>query len=169
MADKKPAFVLLEDLSKPGTKKHPPPRGRPFTIWLLVISWPRLLAMAAVVYVMLVALFACGYLSCGGVTARAGYFPGYFRDAFLFSMQVFARVNLGFRMPERGLSQLLVICELLMGWLVFVVFLALAAARFMNLRVFELYGLPLQEAPDSGDRALANRRSSQKAASRQSN
>lgn len=152
MADKKAVSVRLADLWKNGRAEPPRSRGMSFTRWLLVISWPRLLIMAGAVYVLLVALFAGGYLAGGGVTAR----PGYFGDAFLFSVQVFVRVNLGFRMPESGLLQLLVICELLMGWLVFIVFLALGAARFMqvHLRGFEMYGLSRQERPGSGERCL---------------
>lgn len=152
MADKKAVSVRLADLWRKGRAEHPRSRGRSFTLWLLVISWPRLLIMAGAVHVVVVALFAGGYLAGGGVTAR----PGYFGDAFLFSVQVFVRVNLGFRMPDSGFLQLLVICELLLGWMVFIVFLALGAARFMqvHLRVFEMYGLPRQERPGSGERCL---------------
>lgn len=178
MADKKAMSVRLADLSEPGRAKSPRGSGMTFALWLLLISWPRLMAVAAAVYVLPVALFAGGYLACGGVTAR----PGYFGDAFLFSVQVFARVNLGFRMPETGLLQLLVICELLMGWLVFIVSLALLAARFLqvHLRGFapgerppdRIAGRRAERIPERiADRIAArvNDRRAEKLTSRQSN
>ena len=129
MADKKALSALLADLTRPGLARRPAGRDGSFALWLLRISWQHLLAMAAAVFVLLVVLFALAYLSCGGVTAR----PSSLRDAIWFSMQVFARVNLGFQLPAAGTVQLLVICELIVGWLFFMLFLALAAVLFSAL------------------------------------
>lgn len=151
MADKKVLSALPDHFAGRRPARHPSVRDGSFALWLLLISWQRLLTMAAAVIVLLVVLFALAYLSCGGVTAR----PGSLRDTILFSMQVFARANLGFQLPAAGPAQLLVICELIVGWLFFIVLLALAAARFLRFRVFELYRVSLPEQQESGERAPA--------------
>jgi hypothetical protein len=141
--------VLLEALGKTREPAEPRKKDTPWTLWLLYASWPRLLALAGAAYLVLVALFAVGYFFCGGVTAQ----PSSFSDAFFFSIQIFGRVNLGFRMPQEDPVKLLVVCEFLLGWLLFVMLLALASARFMRLQVLAFFSVPDAAPPAPVDSA----------------
>ncbi len=161
MADGRRKIFSLDDSSDPAPDPPAHWAGRPWALWLLVTSWPRLLTLVAAGHVFLVAMFACGYLCIGDSPGAAARLVA-MSDAFFLSAQVFMRVNLGAQVPQGGAAQFLVVCEMLAGWLVSLTFLALSAARFMRFRLVVLEGPAAQERMDLRQSARSELRRSMK-------
>jgi inward rectifier potassium channel len=96
--------------------------------FLLVSSWPRLLAILFAVYIASNAVFATLYL-LGGDTIE-GARPGSFTDAFFFSVQTMSTIGYGKMVPRLLWSNALVAIEALTGLLGLALVTGLIFAKF---------------------------------------
>jgi inward rectifier potassium channel len=95
---------------------------------LISISWPRLVALVAVAFVALNALFALGYTL--GADAIENARPGSFADAFFFSVQTMATIGYGKMAPRTTYANLLVTVEVLVGLMGLALVTGLTFAKF---------------------------------------
>ena len=98
---------------------------------LLGISWPRFLALVALFYLTVNALFAIGYVASGpdalaGIDASANRLA----QAFFFSVQTFSTVGYGSIAPVGRAANLLMTFEALVGLLTTALVTGLVFARF---------------------------------------
>jgi inward rectifier potassium channel len=92
---------------------------RDFYHGMLRLSWPVTVATIAIAYLLLNALFACGYVATGGIDhARPGSWP----DAFFFSVQTMGTIGYGAMAPVTTAANVLVVVESVLS----LVFMAMA-------------------------------------------
>jgi inward rectifier potassium channel len=131
--------------------------------FLLVASWPRLLAMLTVLYVGSNCLFAVAYL-LGGDSIQGGR-PHSFADAFFFSVQTMATIGYGNLLPRTVWANILVTFESLIGLLGLAVLTGLIFAKFSRPTARVLFSRVAVIAPWEGVPALifriANQRGNQ--------
>ncbi|MBE9033970.1 ion channel [aff. Roholtiella sp. LEGE 12411] len=95
---------------------------------LLTIPWTAFLALIAVLYVATNTLFALAYLAGGDCIENAR--PGYFLDAFFFSVQTLASIGYGAMYPKTTYANTIVTIEAMAGLVGIAVMTGLAFARF---------------------------------------
>jgi len=104
-----------------------------FYHYLLNISWPKFLGYVFGAYMLVNALFACGYVVCGAhaITGFEGQgMPLRFSTAFFFSVDTLATIGYGNIAPVNMAANLLVTAEALVGLLGFSVVAGIVFARF---------------------------------------
>ena len=99
-----------------------------FYLMLLVSSWPRLLALLVVVYLVTNGMFALGYVMGGD--CLEGVRTGSFSDAFFFSVQTMATIGYGHWYPRTPWAHVLVTVETLTGLLGVAMVTGLTFAKF---------------------------------------
>jgi inward rectifier potassium channel len=93
----------------------------------LTMSWWQAIGLIVVMYLLLNALFAFGYLLAGGVVhARAGSFF----DAYVFSVQTMGTIGYGAMYPDSPTAHLLVVAESVVGLLVTALATGLVFSKF---------------------------------------
>lgn len=95
---------------------------------LLTLSWPSFLALGGLLYVVSNTFFAFVYLVGGDSIQNAQ--PGYFPDAFFFSIQTMATIGYGSMSPRTPYANVVVTVEALVGLVGVAMFTGLAFARF---------------------------------------
>ncbi|MFB2770742.1 ion channel [Pelatocladus sp. BLCC-F211] len=115
---------------------------------LLTIPWPGFLALIAFSYVTTNALFALAYLAGGDCIANAR--PGYFLDAFFFSVQTLASIGYGAMYPKTAYANLIVTIEAMMGLVGIAVMTGLAFARFSRPTARVIFSRVAVIAPHNG-------------------
>jgi inward rectifier potassium channel len=102
--------------------------------FLLTVSWPRFLLLAASGYVAVNALFAAAFVACGPDAlvgpGRDGSLGARFAQAFFFSVQTLATIGYGTVSPSGLAANSLVALESLVGLLGFAVVAGIGFARF---------------------------------------
>jgi inward rectifier potassium channel len=94
---------------------------------LLRMRWWGVLGVIAGTFLVLNALFACGYVAFGGVSGMA---PGSFRDAFFFSVQTMGTIGYGGMVPVSTLANTLVVAESVVGLIITALATGIVFARF---------------------------------------
>jgi len=97
-------------------------------LFFLDASWPRLIAVFGLLYVLANAAFAVVYVLGGDSIENAR--PGSFTDAFFFSVQTMATIGFGKMVPRTGLANVLVTIESLIGLLGLAIATGLVFAKF---------------------------------------
>jgi inward rectifier potassium channel len=135
---------------------------------LLTMSWGMYLALASLSYLLVNALFACGYLLCGPDAlqgAHAGQIRSEFLRAYFFSVQTLATIGYGHISPAGLPANILVTLESLVGLLGFALVTGLLFARFSRPTARILFSNVAVIAPYHGITAfefrIANQRSNQ--------
>jgi inward rectifier potassium channel len=95
---------------------------------LLTLSWPSFLALGGLLYLLSNTFFALVYLAGGDCIQNAQ--PGYFPDAFFFSIQTMATIGYGAMSPRTPYANVVVTVEALVGLVGVAMFTGLAFARF---------------------------------------
>jgi inward rectifier potassium channel len=102
--------------------------------FLLTVTWPRFLALAAAGYVAINALFAAAFIGCGPGALEGpvgdGSLAARFAQAFFFSVQTLATIGYGRVSPAGLAANVLVAAESLVGLLGFAVVAGIGFARF---------------------------------------
>jgi inward rectifier potassium channel len=137
--------------------------------FLLTITWPRFLALAAAGYFATNALFASAFVACGPGALEGpgadGSLPARFAQAFFFSVQTLATIGYGRVSPNGLAANILVAVESLVGLLGFAVVAGIGFARFARPNPQLVFSRSALVAPYRGITAfmfrLANARSSQ--------
>ncbi len=114
----------------------------------LTISWPRFLALIALLYIATNALFALAYMAGGNCLENAR--PGSFLDAFFFSVQTMATVGYGFVYPRTLYANIIVTTEVLVGLLGFAMATGLMFAKFSRPTARVLFSRVATVAPFNG-------------------
>ncbi len=127
---------------------------------LLTIPWLGFLLIMILVYGMLNALFALAYLAVGDGIANAQ--PGFFWDAFFFSVQTLASIGYGALSPQTFLANIIVTIEALVGLLGFAVVTGLAFARFSQSTARVLFSRFAVVTPYNGIPSLMFRTANQR-------
>ncbi len=104
---------------------------------LLRMSWWRVIALIAFVFVVLNAIFALLYLGVGGVTNAR---PGSFLDAFFFSVQTMGTIGYGAMFPASTAANMLVVLESIVGLLITALATGLVFVRFSLTRPRMVFG-----------------------------
>ena len=100
---------------------------------LLMISWPRFMALVVAVYVALNAIFATFYVLCGPKalqTTAGSELQSQFLTAFFFSVHTFSTIGYGNIVPVGLAANVVVSVESLFGLLGFALATGLLFARF---------------------------------------
>jgi len=116
--------------------------------FLLVSSWPRLLALLVVAYVATNALFATAYLLAGDSIENAR--PGSFVDAFFFSVQTMATIGYGQMVPRTLSANVLVTVESAVGLLGLALVTGLVFAKFSHPTAHVLFSRVAVVGPRDG-------------------
>ncbi|MEA5471468.1 ion channel [Spirulina sp. 06S082] len=95
---------------------------------LFTMSWAKLFGAISLAYIVLNIFFACAYAIGGDCIANAQ--PGYFPDAFFFSVQTMATIGYGAMYPTTPYSNFLVFVEVFVGLLGVAMATGLMFARF---------------------------------------
>jgi len=140
-----------------------------FYHFLLTVTWPRFLALAAAGYVAINSVFAAAYVACGpGALAgpdAGGTLAARFAEAFFFSVQTLATIGYGRVSPDGLAANVLVAVESLVGLLGFAVVAGIGFARFARPNPQVIFSRLAVVAPYQGITGfmfrLANARSSQ--------
>lgn len=136
--------------------------------YLLTITWPKFLALVAVGYIALNALFACLYVAAGahaltGFEAEPTEFR--FATAFFFSVHTLATIGYGSIAPVNVTANVLVTIESLFGLLGFAMVGGIVFARFARPTARLIFSKNAIIAPYRGGKALMfrliNQRSTQ--------
>jgi inward rectifier potassium channel len=102
--------------------------------FLLTVTWPRFLLLAAAGYVAINAVFAAAFVACGPDALRGpggdGSLGARFAQAFFFSVQTLATIGYGTVSPSGLAANSLVALESLVGLLGFAVVAGIGFARF---------------------------------------
>ena len=96
--------------------------------FLLVSSWPRLLAILLGLYLTSNVLFACAYLL--GDHAIVNARPGSFADAFFFSVQTMSTIGYGVLAPRTPYANVLMTTEAFIGLLGLAMVTGMIFAKF---------------------------------------
>lgn len=81
--------------------------------WLMTLSWPKLVMLVCLLYLLINTIFAGLYLmGHGGIT---NMHPGSFSDAFFFSVQTLATIGYGVMSPHTLYTNIVVAIESLIG------------------------------------------------------
>jgi inward rectifier potassium channel len=96
--------------------------------WLLIISWPRFLAVISLFFFVGNFLFALLYVTAKDGIANAK--PGSFSDLFFFSVHTVSTIGYGSMYPTTFYAQVLVTVEVLVGILLVALLTGLIFARF---------------------------------------
>jgi len=137
--------------------------------FLLTVTWPRFLALAAAGYVATNAVFAAAYVACGPGALEGpvgdGSLAARFAQAFFFSVQTLATIGYGRVSPSGLAANALVAVESLVGLLGFAVVAGIGFARFARPNPQIVFSRTALVAPYRGITGfmfrLANARSSQ--------
>jgi inward rectifier potassium channel len=135
--------------------------------WLLTMSWPRFLALVALVYILANAFFACLYAAMGpgALSGVEGAFARRWAGCFFFSVHTFATIGYGSISPVSLGANLLVTVESLVGLLGFAVATGVVYARFARPVAFIIFSRTALVAPYRGGTGfmfrLVNGRSNQ--------
>jgi inward rectifier potassium channel len=100
---------------------------RDFYHALLRRSWPVTFGVISGTFLVLNALFATGYLLCGGIK---GATPGSFWEAFFFSVQTMGTIGYGAMYPESNAAHALVVVESIAGLMMTALATGLVFAKF---------------------------------------
>ena len=96
--------------------------------WMLQLTWPRFFVMLAGLYLMVNLAFAgLYYVDLEGI-GRAR--PGYFSDAFFFSVETLATIGYGVMYPKSFYANAVMTLEALFGMMSVAVFAGIVFARF---------------------------------------
>ena len=95
---------------------------------LVTISWLHFLGLVALFYIATNTLFAFAYLAGGDCIKNAR--PGFFSDAFFFSVQTMATIGYGGMFPRTPYANVVVTVEALLGLVGVAMVTGLAFARF---------------------------------------
>src|SRR5438477_880016 len=133
--------------------------------YLLNITWPKFLAYVTGSYLLTNAIFALGYVFCGG-DALNGFgskpMPARFSTAFFFSVHTLATIGYGNIYPNNMAANVIVSIEALIGLLGFSVVAGLVFARFARPVVKIVFSHNALIAPYQQMRALMFRIVNQK-------
>jgi inward rectifier potassium channel len=140
-----------------------------FYHFLLTVTWPRFLALAAAGYVAVNSVFAAAYVACGPGALDGpvgdGSLAARFAQAFFFSVQTLATIGYGRVSPDGLAANVLVAVESLVGLLGFAVVAGIGFARFARPNPQIVFSRHAVVAPYEGITGfmfrLANARSSQ--------
>ncbi|HSP14101.1 MAG TPA: ion channel [Thermoanaerobaculia bacterium] len=125
--------------------------------YLLTISWPKFLSLAAAGYIIANALFAGVYVACGAhaLTGFEGE-PAELRfvTAFFFSVHTLATIGYGIIAPSNLAANLVVTVESLVGLLGFALVAGIVFARFARPTADILFSRNAIIAPYRGLNAL---------------
>ncbi|GAC1685170.1 MAG: ion channel [Gemmatimonadaceae bacterium] len=134
---------------------------------LLTMTWPRFLALAAAVYLLMNGLFALGFIALGPGALQGpgdGHVGGFLR-AFFFSIETFGTIGYGEIVPATLAANLLVTAESMLQLLAIAVATGVVFARFSRPTARIAYSHNAIIAPYRGITALefriANTRSNQ--------
>jgi inward rectifier potassium channel len=129
-------------------------------LFLLVSSWPRLVALLAGVYLAANSLFAVAYLLEGHSLDHAS--AGSFSDAFFFSVQTMATIGYGYIIPRTLFANILVTLESLTGLLGLAVVTGLVFAKFSRPTARVLFSHVAVVTPRDGVPSLMFRMANQR-------
>src|SRR4029079_13948861 len=96
--------------------------------FILARSWPTFFAVVGATFLAANILFACLYLAQPGSLAHAR--PGWFEDAFYFSVQTIATIGYGGMFPLTRYAHIVVVIEAMTGMLGIAVIPGLTFTRF---------------------------------------
>ncbi len=114
-----------QNIFQVGIKKNP---LKDLYHFLLNTSWPKLIGLITLGYVISNALFAYIYLLAGDIIENAH--PHSFADAFFFSVQTMATIGYGKMLPKTLFANILVSLEALIGLLGVTMATGLMFAKF---------------------------------------
>lgn len=114
-----------QNIFQVGIKKNP---LKDLYHFLLNTSWPKLIGLITICYVISNALFAWIYLLAGDIIENAH--PHSFSDAFFFSVQTMATIGYGKMLPKTLFANILVSFEALIGLLGVTMATGLMFAKF---------------------------------------
>lgn len=92
---------------------HHSPWYRDVYVFLLEISWLRLVLLGTLSFLLIHAVFACVYLIAGPCIQGAR--PGHFWDAYFFSVQTLSTIGYGGMFPIGFIGNIIVTLESLLG------------------------------------------------------
>ena len=142
-------------------------KGIPHSKWrdpyhlLLTLNWSWFIGLTGASYIVANALFALLYLAGGDCIQNAR--PGYFSDAFFFSVQTMASIGYGAMYPKTDYANVLVTIEALVGLMGLAMGTGLMFARFSRPTARVLFSgvaiiAPLNGVPTLMFRAANERR-----------
>jgi inward rectifier potassium channel len=114
---------------------------------VLGMRWRTTLAGIAGAFLLINAVFACGYVVTGGV---GGARPGSFPDAFFFSVQTMGTVGYGAMHPVSTAANVLVVAECIVGLIVTALATGVVFARFSRTTGVFLFSRNACVAPIDG-------------------
>jgi inward rectifier potassium channel len=122
---------------------------------LLTMSWPRLLGVVTVSYLIANLLFAAGYLLCGpqaltGSTARG--LGERLLEAFFFSVQTLSTIGYGALSPNGLAADILVTVEAIVGLMIVAIATGIFFARFARPRAKIIFSRNAVIAPTRASR-----------------
>jgi inward rectifier potassium channel len=129
--------------------------------WLITLDWARFFGLTVVSYITTNALFALLYLAGGDCIKNAR--PGYFWDAFFFSVQTMATIGYGAMYPQTDYANLLVSIEALAGLMGVAMVTGLMFARFSRPTARVLFSRVAVIAPYNGVPTLMFRTANERA------
>ncbi|MCL1475606.1 ion channel [Argonema antarcticum] len=156
---RRPKFLRIFDRDRPLTRSRDRSlnvirKGSSHSRWrdpyhlLLIVSWPKFLAIISLYYVVANALFALAYLAGGDCIENAH--PGSFADAFFFSVQTMASIGYGAMYPRTYYANLVVAIEALAGLMALSMATGLMFARFSRPTARVLFSRVAAIAPHHG-------------------
>jgi inward rectifier potassium channel len=131
-----------------------PGMGAWYTYWsdpyhlFLTIPWWGFVGIIVIIYFLINALFACAYLLGGDCLEGAR--PGYFSDAFFFSVQTLASIGYGAMHPTTFYANFVVTLEAIVSLLLVAVVTGIAFARFSHPKAKVLFSDRAIIAPYNG-------------------
>lgn len=134
--------------------------GRDLYHHLLKLSWPAFIAMVALSYLAINAVFALAYLLRDGGIANAR--PGSFLDALFFSVQTMASIGYGNMYPQTNYAHWLVVLEALIGLMLLAMATGLCFARFSLPKARIMFSHCAVVAPSNGLPTLMFRTANQR-------
>jgi inward rectifier potassium channel len=154
MAEPSPPARLIERSGRSSVVRVGLERGRFADLYhsLLVSSWPRLIGVIFLLYLVANALFAGLYLLVPGSIEHAQ--PGSIVDAFFFSVQTMATIGYGKMVPSGLFANALVAVEALLGLLGLAMVTGLLFAKFSRPTARVLWSRVATVGPRQGVPAL---------------
>jgi inward rectifier potassium channel len=151
VATKAEKTALAEEIVILGARPHP---LRDLYHALLRARGSMVVLFIVVVFLVINAVFALGYLVVGGV---AHVRPGSFLDAYAFSVQTMATIGYGAMYPEESAAQFLVITEAVVSLLVNALATGLIFAKFSQPTSALVFSEKVAIAPMNGVPTLSFR------------